>query len=331
MSDSTPNASPALPPKPKKNLLWLWILLGVVAVAAIVSAIIFLPKIFGGNEAAPSANPSASASSSQAPSGEAVVVKLGTTDASQGHWKVLQELLAEENITLEIVSFDAYELPNPALKDNQIDLNAFQHIDYLSNHNVATGDALAVVGPTLIVPLPIYSTKYEDIAEFPAGAQVAIPNDPSNQARALRVLEAADLIVLADGVDVPTPSDVVAEESQIVPVAVEPNLTATSLNDPQIAAAIINNNFALDAGIDPDSALFWVDPSEQSSWPYINIIASRAGEEDNPVFQRVLELYHDPRVADIVIEESGNSAIIVEESPAKVRSWLAEIEAQKKN
>lgn len=329
MSEPTPSATPALPPKPKKNLLWLWITLGVVAVAAIVAAIIFLPKAFSNNDASPSASPNSSSSAS--PSSEPTVVKLGTTDASQGHWAVLQELLAEENIVLELVSFDAYELPNPALQDKQIDLNAFQHIDYLSNHNVATGDALAVVGPTLLVPLPIYSTKYEDIAEFPEGSQIAIPNDPSNQARALRVLEAAELIVLPEGVDVPTPADVVTADSKVVPVAVEPNLTAASLNDPQIAAAIINNNFALDAGIDPDSALFWVDPSEQSSWPYINIIASRAGEENNPIFQKVLELYHDPRVSSIVVEESGNSAIIVTETPERVRGWLAEIEAAKQN
>lgn len=323
MSSSTqePGQEPVLPPKPKRSRTAVWIIVAVVAVAAIVAAVLLIPRLFasGGEEAEPGASAPA----------EPTKVKLGTTDASQGQWKVLQELAAAEGIDLELVSFSSYETPNPALASGEIDLNAFQHIDYLSNHNVATGDGLAVVGPTLLVPLPIYSTKYDDVADIPEGAQIAIPNDPSNQARALRVLEAAGLVVLDAGEDVPTPEHVV-DGSKVVPVPVDPSLTAPALQDPQIAGAIINNNFALDAGIDPESALFFVDPSDAASWPYVNIIASRAGEEDDPVYQKIWELYHDPSVTEIVKAESGNSAIIVTETPQQVREWLAEIEAQKK-
>ncbi|GAA2010985.1 MetQ/NlpA family ABC transporter substrate-binding protein [Microbacterium ulmi] len=313
MSDtaSTPQG-PVLPDKPRSSRTWLWVTIAVVAVAAVVAAVLLIPRLLGAGDAA---------------SGDRTTVRLGTTDASQGHWPVLQEILADEGIDLEIVSFDSYETPNPALADGEIDLNAFQHIDYLSDHNVATGDGLAVVGPTLIVPLPIYSAKYDSVEDFPEGARITIPNDPTNQARALKVLQAAGLIVLDEDATTPTPADILSGTVEVEPV--DASQTAPSLNDPQIAGAVVNNNFATDAGI-LDQALFSVDPAQPESWPYINIIASRAGEEDDPVFQKVWEAYHDQRVTDIVVKESGDTAIIVQESPKQVRDWLAEIEAQKK-
>lgn len=322
------STAPELPAKPKKSRTTLWVILAVLAAAAIALAAIFIPRLLGGNAnaaEAPAPEASADAPATATPT-EQTVVKLGTTDASQGHWPVLQELLAEENITLELVPFAEYPLPNPALASGEIDLNAFQHIDYLSNHNVATGDALAVVGPTLIVPLPIYSNEYTDVAAIPEGSKIAVPNDATNQARALKVLQAAGLIELDAAASVPTPSDVKAGKVEVV--AVEASQTAAALNDPQIAGAVVNNNFATDAGI-LNKAIFSVDPSDANSWPYINIIASRAGEEDNPIFQKVWEKYHDPRVTEIVVKESGATAVIVTEPTAQVREWLAQVEAEK--
>ncbi len=274
---------------------------------------------------ATAAAPGGDASTPAAP--EPTVVTLGTTDASQGHWTVLEELLLEEGIQLEVIPFDSYETPNPALADGSVDLNAFQHIDYLSNHNVATGDDLRVVGPTLVVPLPLYSNKYEKVADIPADSRIAIPNDATNQARALKVLAAAGLLELDPDAAAPTPADITSSKVKVEPV--DASQTAPSLNDPQIAGAVVNNNFAKDAEI-LDQAIFWLDPSDSDSWPYVNIIASRAGEEDKPEFQKVWELYHDPRVTEIVVEESGGTAIIVEEAPATVREWLVEVENQKR-
>lgn len=301
---------PVLPDKPRSGKTGLWIALAVIVVAAIVAAVLLVPRLFAGGAAAE----------------ERTTVRLGTTDAAQGHWPVLQEILAEEGIDLEIVSFDSYDTPNPALADGEIDLNAFQHIDYLSDHNVATGDDLRVVGPTLIVPLPIYSAKYTDVADIPDGSRIAIPQDATNQARALKVLAAAGLVELDDAATTPSPADIVSSRIEVEPV--DASLTAPSLQDPQIAAAIVNNNFATDAGI-LDQAIFSVDPSDADSWPYINIIASRPGDEDDPVYQRVWEAYHDPRVADIVVSESGDTAQIVDSTPAQVRDWLTEVETQK--
>lgn len=310
---STPQG-PVLPEKPKTPKTALWIVLAVAVTAAIVAAIAFLPRLL--------------TSGDTAATGERTTVRLGTTDAAQGHWQVLTEILAEDGIDLEIVSFDSYETPNPALADGEIDLNAFQHIDYLSDHNVATGDDLQVVGPTLIVPLPLYSAKYADVADIPEGSRIAIPQDATNQARALKVLAAAGLLELDASATTPTPADITSATIQVEPV--DAALTAPALQDPQIAGAVVNNNFATDAGI-LDQAIFSVDPSAADSWPYINIIASRPGDEDDEVYQKVWKAYHDPRVTQIVVDESGDTAQIVDEAPAQVREWLAEVEAQKED
>ncbi|SIS13209.1 MetQ/NlpA family ABC transporter substrate-binding protein [Microbacterium sp. RURRCA19A] len=312
MSDSTSGPTgPTLPSKPRRRG-GLYAAIAIVAVAVVVAGALLIPRLFASSD-------------TPAAGGERTTVRLGTTDAAQGHWPVLKEILAEEGIDLEVVAFDSYETPNPALADGSIDLNAFQHIDYLSDHNVATGDGLAVVGPTLIVPLPIYSEQYSDVADIPEGGRVAVPQDATNQARALKVLQSAGLLTLNDATT-PTPADIVTSRVKVEPV--DASLTAPALQDPSIAAAIVNNNFATDAGI-IDKAIFSVDPSDANSWPYINIIASRAGEEDNPVYQKVWEAYHDPRVTDIVVSESSGTARIVEEKPAQVREWLAQIEKQK--
>ncbi len=322
---STENSAPQLPDKPKGSKRGLIITIAVLAVAVIVAAIFLLPGLFGGNDNDDTAGDTPG--DAEETTSEPVTVRLGTTDASQGHWTVLADILAEENITLEVVPFSSYETPNPALADGEIDLNAFQHIDYLSDHNNATGDDLRVVGATLIVPLPIYSSTYDDVADIPDGARIAIPNDATNQARALRVLEAADLVELAD-VSAPTPNDIESARIEVEPV--DASQTAPALNDPQIAAAIVNNNYATDAGI-LDQAIFEVDPSEigVGDQPYVNIIASRPGEETDPAYVAVWEAYHDPRVTEIVVEESGGTSTIVEADPADVQQWLADLEAAK--
>lgn len=326
---ATPDQEPTLPPKPKGK----GPLIAAIAVVAalVILAIVFLPRLFGnddtaGPETSPAATdddtPAATEGATEEPTegateegtggaGETVTVTLGTTDASQGHWPVLQALLAEEGIELELVSFSEYTQPNPALAQGQIDLNAFQHFQYLANHlNANPDDDLVVIAPTLIVPLPLYS-NHATLEDIPDGGEIAIPNDTTNQARALFVLQDAGLITLnEDHPSVPTPADVDTANSRVTVQAVEASQTARLVNE--LDGAIVNNNFALDAGFDPESYLFASPIDSESAEPYINIIVARGAEADRPEYQRVAELYHDPSVTDIVVEESGNSAIIVD-------------------
>jgi len=274
-----------------------------------------------------SSDDAASSDGSAAP----VVVKLGTTDVSQPHWEILKGLAADEGIDLQIVGFSEYTQPNPALKDSEIDLNAFQHILYLADHNNNTGDDLKPIGSTLIVPLPLYSDKHKDVSEFTKGEQVAIPNDATNQARALFVLEGAGLVSFKNDPKVPTPDDIDTDASTIVVRPVEASQTAGLIGDADIAGVVVNNNFATDAGFDLDGYVYADDPTSAGAQPYINVIAARPEDVDNPTYKKIVELYHDPKVLESVQESSGGTAVIVEGyDTAQLQEILAETEANLK-
>jgi D-methionine transport system substrate-binding protein len=312
MSESVP----VLPPKNRGNRTGL--VAGIVVVALVlVGAVVFLLTRGSSDE------PAASGGSTSP-----TVVKLGTTDVAQPHWEILKALAAKENIDLEIVGFSEYTQPNPALTEDEIDLNAFQHILYLADHNNNTGDDLQPIGSTLIVPLPLYSQKHTKVDEFTKGEQVAIPNDATNQARALFVLEGAGLITFTGDPKSPTPDDVVNAASTVVVRPVEASQTAGLIGDPDIAGVIVNNNFASDAGFDLDGYVYADDPSSAGAQPYINVIAARPEDVDNPVYQRIVELYHDPSVTESVVESSGGTASIVEGyDAAKLQQVLKDTEA----
>ncbi|WP_166878490.1 MetQ/NlpA family ABC transporter substrate-binding protein [Salinibacterium sp. ZJ450] len=316
--ENTPPAAAPVLPERKKNKTGLIAGIAIAAVAVIIAAVLIVPSWFSSNAAPAGA----------AGADEPVTVTIGTTDASQPHWKVLGELLLEEGIKLELINFTDYPLPNPALAAGETDLNAFQHLDYLSNHNVATGDDLQPIGSTIIVPLPLYSEKWGSVEEIPDGGQIAIPNDPSNQARALGVLEAAGLITLDGKEKVPTPANIDAAKSRVTVIPVEASQTPAALQSAD--GAIINNNFSKDAGIDPASALYFVDPNDAKSWPYLNIIAARADDIDNETYLKVAELYHTKAVTDLVIEQSGGSAVVIELDAEELRERLASIEEEKR-
>ncbi|WP_114905936.1 MetQ/NlpA family ABC transporter substrate-binding protein [Ornithinimicrobium murale] len=242
--------------------------------------------------------------------GEAITI--GTTEASQPYWDILVEKAAEEGIELEIVNFSEYTLPNPALAEGEIDLNSFQHLLYLADHNINTGDDLQPIGSTIIVPLPLYSEKYDTVEQFATGDQVAIPNDSTNQARALFVLESAGLIAFEGQPSTPTPEDVDEDASTVVVRPVEASQTASLIHDADVAGVITNNNFAKDAGFDVEGYVYADDPESTGAQPYINVFAARPGDVDNETYRTIVELYHDPEVLESVVDSFGGTAVIVE-------------------
>ncbi|HWJ85601.1 MAG TPA: MetQ/NlpA family ABC transporter substrate-binding protein [Cellulomonas sp.] len=312
--------APVLPPKSGGGRRRGIVIGAVVAVLVIVGGVIFVNAQKDDDE------PAAGGASTPA-----TVVKLGTTDVAQPHWEILKGLAAKEGIDLQIVGFSEYTQPNPALTEGEIDLNAFQHILYLADHNNNTGDDLQPIGSTLIVPLPLYSEKHTKVEEFTKGEQVAIPNDSTNQARALFVLQGAGLIAFTGDPKVPTPDDIDKDASTVVVRPVEASQTAGLIGDPDIAGVIVNNNFASDAGFDLDSYVYADDPTSAGAQPYINVIAARPEDVDNPTYKRIVELYHDPAVLKSVVESSGGTATIVEGyDAAKLQQVLKDTEANLK-
>lgn len=317
MSDSIPAPdAPQLPPKRRRRPIAL-IVAGLVVIIGV--AAVTVPRLLGGGD-----EPAAAA----AGGGGLETVRIGVTNASSPSWELFSELALAEGIDVELVNFTEYPLPNPALAAGELDANAFQHLDYLSNHNLATGDDLQPIASTSIVPLPLYSERWDTVEDIPEGATIAIPNDPSNQGRGLNVLAAAGLVVLEGDLNVPTPADVDEDASRVSVVPVEASQTVAALRSSD--GAIINNNFARDAGIDPNTAIFSVSPDDPLSWPYLNVIAVNADDVDDPVLAVLGEIWHDPAHEQLVLDQSEGTAVIQDVAGQELRDRLAQIEEDKR-
>ncbi|WP_454118286.1 MetQ/NlpA family ABC transporter substrate-binding protein [Microbacterium lacticum] len=237
-------------------------------------------------------------------------VKIGVVGAGDPYWETYKKAAADEGIDVDIVNFDSYDQPNPALSAGELDLNQFQHIIYLATYNVAASDDLVPIGSTAIYPLGLYSTKYGKVADIPAGETVAIPNDESNQARALLVLQSAGLIELKDGGSVFSTVADIEPSSKVKVEAVAADFTASSL--PDFAGAVVNNEFVSKAGLTKDQLLAQDDPSDESAFPYINIFAAKAEDAENPTYLKLVQIYQDTKaVQDGVLEASGGTAVLV--------------------
>lgn len=227
-------------------------------------------------------------------------VKVGVVGENNDQWVPVIEALAKENIGLELVKFSDYTQPNQALADGEIDLNAFQHIAFLNNSKKAGGFDLTPIGNTVIAPLGLYSKKITSVSQFKAGDKIAIPNDATNGGRALKVLEAAGLIAVNPAAGyLPTVSDITGNDLKLQIIEVEAAQTPRLLDD--VTASIINGGHAVDAGFLPSQDAIFIEPvASGADNPYVNVIAARTADKDNPLYKRVVEAYQTDEVAEVI-------------------------------
>ena len=243
--------------------------------------------------------------------GENVTVKIGTTEADQEAWTVFKQLAADNGITLDIVQFSDYSPVNEALAQGELDVNKFQHIKYLAEYNEASGNDLRVVGSTEIVPLALF-WKDHDSLDGIEGEEIAIPNDPSNQGRAINVLVQAGLITLNDSVAdelTPTPADIDKDASKVSVVPVDASQTPNAYNEGR--PAIINNTWLDRAGIEPSLAVFEDDPNSAEAEPYINVFAARSEDIEDETLNKLVELWQTPEVAEATAKDSKGTSVPV--------------------
>ncbi|MFE6257380.1 MetQ/NlpA family ABC transporter substrate-binding protein [Agromyces sp. NPDC057865] len=259
------------------------------------------------------------------------VVKIGVVGKGDPQWAAFEEAAADEGIQIEIVDFADYAQPNPALTEGELDLNQFQHIVYLADYNVSAGEDLAPIGSTAIYPLGLYSLKYDSVKDIPAGETVAVPNDASNQARALLVLQSAGLIELKSGGTIFSDlADIDEAKSKVEVTALEASLTPTSL--PDVAAAIINNDFVEDTGLTFDDAIAKDDPSDPNALPYVNIFAARAEDKDNETYLKLVDIFQtDPDVQRALVDASGGTGVPIVTPVKDLEDSLAKVEADTKS
>ena len=242
------------------------------------------------------------------------VVKVGVVGEYNDQWDTVNELLAKDNIEVELVKFSDYAVPNRALADGEIDLNSFQHKAFLANDIEQKGYDLTAIGDTLIAPLAIYNNKdkVSSIDEIKDGDTIAIPSDLTNGGRALKLLEAAGLIVCdpEKGV-VPTKADIIKYNKDIEILEAESAALANLL--PDCAAAVINGGNALTAGLNSvEDSIFVedVDPETNEAVPdLVNVIVARTEDQDNEVYQKVVKAYQTDEVKRS-IEEAYKGAFI---------------------
>ncbi len=313
------SAAPVLPEKPKGKRPVGWIIAAAVVVVAIVVAVVVAAVRSGGSDDA--------ASGGGAGSGKTVTI--GVADKSLGYWSTYTKLAKDElGVTVELTNFSDYSLPNPALKDGQLDINQFQHIQYLADYNVTSNDDLQPIGSTAVYPLPLYATKYQEPSELPADAKVAIPNDSINQARALVILQAAKLLELKDGGSAfSTTTDIESSKVQVQPL--DASQTANALQQGSVAAAVVNNNFATAADLPTSDIIYQDDPASASAAPYVNVFAVRAADKDDKTYLELAKLFQDDAVQQ-AFKKDLPEAVSRDESAASLQEELAKVEQDAK-
>ncbi|MEV7398688.1 MetQ/NlpA family ABC transporter substrate-binding protein [Aeromicrobium sp. NPDC092404] len=280
-------------------------------IAAVVAAIVvagFL--IFGGGDS----------------DAKGETVKIGVVGASDPYWADYKKAAEAEGIDVEIVDFTDYAQPNPAVAEGELDLNQFQHIVYLADYNVSNDQDLQPIGATAIYPLGLYSKQHDSVEDIKAGDTVAVPNDASNQARGLLVLQSAGLITLKDGGTIFSDlADVDKAASKVEVKALDANVTASSLDD--VAAAIINNDFVEKAGLSFEDAIAKDDPADPNALPYVNVFAARAEDKDNKTYLKLVEIFQDTKkVTDGLLEVSGGTAELVKTPVSELEASLTKVE-----
>lgn len=258
------------------------------------------------------------------------VIKIGVNGADGAQWPILEEKLEKEGIDIELVEFADYTLPNNALAQGEIDLNAFQHISFLASYVNESGNELIPLGSTVFAPLGLYSEKITDIKEIKKGDKIAIPDDPSNQARALRLLESAGFIELADDFGLfGDPTKITANKLNLDIIPMTAQQTPQVL--PDVVAAIINNGIAGQAGLNPGEDPIYRELAEDESvYPYVNIIAARAEDKDNEVYQKIIELYHTEEIEKAIAEDTNGGQLMTILSDDELQTTFEDLKGQSK-
>lgn len=246
--------------------------------------------------------------SSSNSTGDDNVIKIGVSPVPHEEiMEVAKPLLEAKGYTVEIIEFNDYVLPNTSLEEGEIDANYFQHIAYLNSFNKDNGTHLTYTAEIHLEPMGAFSNKYKTADEVEDGAVVAVPDDPSNEARALRVLAAAGLIEVNDG-DLITVADITSNPKNLEFKELEAATLPRILEDVDIA--VINGNYALEAGFDVNNDAFYAeDKNIESLKERRNVLAVKEGSENTQKIKDLTEELTSDEVKEF-IEEKYNGAVV---------------------
>lgn len=212
---------------------------------------------------------------------------------------------AKQGLTVNIKTFSDYVTPDQALAAGDIDLNSFQHGPFLQAFNEKNGTHLVSIGNTFLAPLRVYSNKITSIKDVPDGAKVSIPNDPSNGGRALLLLDHNGLLKLKPGTD-PTKAtinDIAENPKKLEIIELEAAQLPRSLDD--VTISVINAGYAKSANLDSKKAL----ATEDNTSPYVNIIAAREQDKDNPTYQKFVKIFQSDNVRKYINDNFSDGLV----------------------
>lgn len=252
---------------------------------------------------------SAAADSSSAAAGDDKTITVGATPTP--HAEILnaaKDALKAEGYTLNVVEFTDYVQPNTALVDGDLDANYFQHLPYLEQFNQERGTKLVSAGKIHYEPFGIYAGKTASLDELADGAKVAVPNDATNEARALLLLEAQGLLKLADGAGLKaTKTDIVENPKNLDILEVEAAQVPRSL--PDVDVAVINGNYAIEAGLKVSDALAVEASDSEAATTYGNVVAVKEGKEEDAKTKALIEALTSDAVKEYM-EQTYEGAVV---------------------
>lgn len=222
---------------------------------------------------------------------------------------VAKDILAEQGITLEVVEFSDYVQPNLVTESGEVDANYFQHTPYLESFNEENGTHLVSVGAVHYEPFGIYPGKSSDLANIADGATIAVPNDTTNEARALQLLAAQGLITVRDGAGLTaTVNDITENPHNLQIEEIEAAQLPRTVQD--VDFAVINGNYAMEAGFSVGKdALATEDASSEAAQTYANVLVVKEGNENNPAIQALLKALQSDEVKNY-IDQTYDGAVV---------------------
>ena len=251
----------------------------------------------------PAANTESPAASTETGSLEGTTLKVGATPAPHAEiLEVVKDILAEQGITLDIVEFNDYIQPNLAVEDGSLDANYFQHITYMNDFNTEYGTHLVSAAEVHYEPMGLYAGKTASLDELADGAQIGVPNDATNEARALLVLQQEGLITLAEDAGITATINDIVDNPK--------NLERVEMAAAQLPLRLADlDNYAIDAGLSMDDTLAVESADGEAAQAYVNVLAVKEGRETDPAIQALAAALCSDEVKTY-IEENYNGAVV---------------------
>jgi D-methionine transport system substrate-binding protein len=223
-------------------------------------------------------------------------------------WAKVKEIAARQGLEIQVIVFNDYLLPNAALDGGDLDANAFQHKPFLENQIKVRGYKITPIAGTIVEPIGMYSSKVKSVANLPDGAQIGIPNDPSNGGRALLLLQQQGVIKLREGTGItPSVRDVAGNPHKFKFRELDAAQLPRSLSD--LDAAVINTNYALQAHLHPGKDSIAIESRTDN--PYGNVIAVRIADKDKPVFKTLIAAYQNDEVRQFILKQFDGAILPV--------------------